>query len=84
MKVQNLCRQYGISDATYYKWKSKYGGIEAADIKRLREIEEVFFAVIFCPEISTFTWSYFTGWLHSHVSFKVRGLKNCHQLLSGC
>jgi len=39
MKVQDLCRQYGISDATYYKWKSKYGGMEAADIKRLREIE---------------------------------------------
>ena len=39
MKVQDLCRQYGISDATYYKWKSKYGGMEAADIKRLREVE---------------------------------------------
>jgi putative transposase len=39
MKVHDLCRQYGISDATYYKWKSKYGGMEAADIKRLREIE---------------------------------------------
>ena len=39
MKVQVLCRQYGISDATYYKWKSKYGGMEAADIKRLREVE---------------------------------------------
>jgi putative transposase len=39
MKVQDLCRQVGISDATYYKWKSKYGGMEAADIKRLREIE---------------------------------------------
>jgi putative transposase len=39
MKVQDLCRQYGISDATNYKWKSKYGGLEAADIKRLREVE---------------------------------------------
>jgi putative transposase len=39
MKVQDLCRQVGISDATYYKWKSTYGGMEAADIKRLREIE---------------------------------------------
>jgi putative transposase len=39
VKVQDLCRQFGISDATYYKWKSKYGGMEAADIKRLREIE---------------------------------------------
>ena len=39
IKVQDLCRQYGISNATYYKWKSKYGGMEASDIKRLREIE---------------------------------------------
>lgn len=38
-KVQDICRQYGISDATYYKWKSKYGGLEASDIKRLREVE---------------------------------------------
>jgi len=39
MKVQDICRQNGISDATYYKWKSKYGGMEASDIRRMREIE---------------------------------------------
>jgi putative transposase len=39
VKVQDLCRQHGISDATYYKWKSRYGGMEASDIKRLREVE---------------------------------------------
>jgi putative transposase len=39
MKVQDLCRQYGISDATYFKWKSKSGGMEAAEIQCLREIE---------------------------------------------
>ena len=39
VKVQDLCRQHGISDATYYKWKSKYGGMDASDIKRLREVE---------------------------------------------
>ncbi len=39
MKVQDICRQYGISDATYYKWKSKYGGMEASDIKRMRDLE---------------------------------------------
>ena len=39
MKVQDICRQFGISNATYYKWKSKYGGMDASDIKRLREIE---------------------------------------------
>ena len=39
MKVQELCRKHGISDATYYKWKSKYGGMEASDLKRVRELE---------------------------------------------
>lgn len=37
--VKDVCRERGISDATYYQWKSKYGGMEASDIKRLREIE---------------------------------------------
>ena len=39
MKVGHLCRKHGISDATYYKWKSKYGGMEASDLKRVRELE---------------------------------------------
>lgn len=39
MKVRDLCRKHGISDATYYTWKSKYGGMEASDLKRVREIE---------------------------------------------
>ncbi len=39
MKVKDLCRKYGMSDATYYKWKSKYGGMEASDLKRIREFE---------------------------------------------
>ena len=39
MKVGELCRKHGISDATYYKWKSKYGGMEASDLKRVRELE---------------------------------------------
>jgi putative transposase len=39
MKVCELCRKHGISDATYYKWKSKYGGMEASDLKRVRELE---------------------------------------------
>ena len=38
-KVQEICRDHGISDATYYKWKSKYGGMEASDLKRVRELE---------------------------------------------
>ncbi|MCP1677187.1 putative transposase [Natronocella acetinitrilica] len=39
-KVKDICRELGISDATYYQWKSKYGGMEAADIRRLKELEE--------------------------------------------
>ena len=35
-----LCRQHGISKSTYYKWKSKYSGMEASDLRRLRELEE--------------------------------------------
>ncbi len=31
-KVKEVCREQGISDATYYQWKSKYGGMEAADV----------------------------------------------------
>jgi len=38
--VKDTCREYGISDATYYNWKAKYGGLEASDVKRLKELEE--------------------------------------------
>ena len=34
-----LCRKYGISDATFYKWRSKYGGLEVSEAKRLRILE---------------------------------------------
>ena len=36
---KDLCREHGISDATYYNWKAKYGGLEASDLKRLKETE---------------------------------------------
>ena len=39
LKVCDVCRKHCISDATYYKWKSKFGGLEASDIRRLRELE---------------------------------------------
>ena len=39
MAVKDLCRKAGISVATYYQWKSKYGGMEASDLKRVRELE---------------------------------------------
>ncbi len=38
--VREVCREHEVSEATYYKWKSKYGGMQASDIKRLRELEE--------------------------------------------
>lgn len=37
--VGEVCRRHGISLATYYKWKSRYGGMEASDLKRMRELE---------------------------------------------
>jgi putative transposase len=37
--VADILRKHGISHATYYKWKSKYAGVEASDLKRLRELE---------------------------------------------
>jgi putative transposase len=39
-KTQEICRHYGISDATFYNWKAKYGGMELNDAKRLKSLEE--------------------------------------------
>jgi putative transposase len=39
IKVSDLCRQHGISQPTYYQWKSKYGGLSASELKRIKEIE---------------------------------------------
>ena len=38
--VKEVCREHGISETTYYNWKSKYGGMEISDIKRLKELEQ--------------------------------------------
>jgi putative transposase len=38
--VKEVSREYGFNPATYYNWKSKYGGMEASDIRRLKELEE--------------------------------------------
>lgn len=40
VRVADLCRQHGISDATFYKWRSKFGGMNISDAKRLRQLEE--------------------------------------------
>lgn len=39
-KAEDLCRELEISKATLYNWKSKYGGMEISDVKRLKELEE--------------------------------------------
>ena len=38
--VTDLCRTYGFSKSSFYKWKAKYGGMEASDLRRLRELQE--------------------------------------------
>ncbi len=40
MKVEAVCRKHAISNATYYNWKSKYGGMDTSELKRMRELEE--------------------------------------------
>jgi putative transposase len=39
-KTSDVCRKYGISSATFYKWKAKYGGLDVSDAKRLRSLED--------------------------------------------
>ncbi len=38
--VAELCRRLGVSDATFYRWKEKYGGLEVNEARRLRQLEE--------------------------------------------
>lgn len=40
LSAVDLCRKHGISDATFYKWRSKYGGMEASEAKRLKSLED--------------------------------------------
>lgn len=39
-KVDEICRKIGISDATFYKWSQKYGGLGPSELRRLRQLEE--------------------------------------------
>lgn len=39
MKTSDICREHGISDATFYNWKAKYGGLQVSDVKKLKELE---------------------------------------------
>ena len=38
--TKEVCREMGISDATFYAWRSKYGGMEASDVRKLKDLEE--------------------------------------------
>ncbi len=40
MTAAELCRRHGISDATFYKWRSKFGGMEVSEAKRLKALED--------------------------------------------
>jgi putative transposase len=37
--VKDICREHGISDATFYNWKAKYGGMEVSDVKKAKDME---------------------------------------------
>jgi len=38
-KVSELCRKHGMSDATFYRWKAKYGDLQVSDVRRLKDLE---------------------------------------------
>ena len=40
LKVADICRKHGISDATFFNWKKRYGGMTISEIKRVKELEE--------------------------------------------
>lgn len=40
LKTADICRKYGISEATFYNWKAKYGGLEVSEARRLKQLEE--------------------------------------------
>jgi putative transposase len=40
VKTADLCRQHGVTEATYYRWKAKYGGMDVSDARKLKQLEE--------------------------------------------
>jgi putative transposase len=40
LATADLCRQHGVSEQTFYRWKAKYGGLEGRDAKKLKQLEE--------------------------------------------
>jgi len=39
-RIDEICRKMGISDATFYKWRQKYGGLEPSELRKLKQLEE--------------------------------------------
>ena len=61
-KTVEVCRKHGISDATFYKWKARYGGMEVSDARRLKALED---------ENAKF----WMGWLSSAFLIRVRAAR---------
>ena len=61
ISTKDVCRELGISEATFYNWKAKYGGMEASDVKRLKDLE---------AELSQYKQMY------AEVSFKLQAAQN--------
>ncbi len=61
ISAKEVCRELGISEATFYNWKAKYGGMEASDVKRLKDLE---------AELSQYKQMY------AEVSFKLQAAQN--------
>ena len=61
ISTKEVCRELGISEATFYNWKAKYGGMEASDVKRLKDLE---------AELSQYKQMY------AEVSFKLQAAQN--------
>ena len=61
VSTKEVCRELGISEATFYNWKAKYGGMEASDVKRLKDLE---------AELSQYKQMY------AEVSFKLQAAQN--------
>ncbi len=40
VKTSEICRKHGVSDATFYKWKAKYAGLEVSDLRKMKALEE--------------------------------------------
>ena len=52
LPVKNLCRRHGFSEASYYLWRSKFGGMSVSDAKRLKELEVLPPSTVATPSLS--------------------------------